>query len=412
MPLKVLISGGGIAGPALGFWLARLGYQCTIVERFPSLRASGQQIDVRNQGVDVVERMGLLDEIRKNSVDEAGLQFVDTKGNTKALFAKEEGNNGQGFTSEFEIMRGDLCQVLYEASRESCEYRYGVTVDEWDDNGDRVRVKLSDGTEGEYDLLVAADGQESRIRKTILGKEVNEASMRPLDVVGCYYHLKRETADKQLATVYHAPQRRVASTRWHSEHQGQAYLFTMSDTSKIKASLSQDVASQKAAFAKEFQDAGWQCQRLVDAMHEADDFYAQEIKQVRSPAWSKGRVVLLGDAGYAPSPLTGMGTSIALIGAYVLAGEIARHEQDILQALKVYETTLRPFVEDTQDLPSGVPGLFYPESGWGIKLMYGLLGFASAIKLNKAAEYLVSRGRHKWQLPATPERAGIAAPAA
>lgn len=406
MSLKVLISGGGIAGPALAFWLARLGHKCTVVERFPSLRAGGQQIDLKAQGIDAIKYMGLTDEVRKHVVDEAGLCFVDSEGKEKARFVKRENNRGRGFTSEFEIMRGDLCKVLYEATRESVEYRFGVTVDTFEDVGEKVRVKLSDGTEDNYDLLVGADGQESRIRKKIIGEEVNKASIRSLGVFANYYLIDRESTDEQVATAYNATRRRVLSTRYHNDTHGQAYMLTMGNPDQMREAMKKDIAAQKDAFAKEFSDAGWQAERLVAAMYKAEDFYSAEIIQVRSPTWSKRRVVLLGDAGYAPSPLTGMGTTIALMGAHILAGELSRQE-DVLGALKEYEAIFRPFVEKTQALPKGIPGLVYPESMWGIKVIHALLGFASAIKLDKAVEwYTEGKGKDGWQLPPPPKLAG------
>lgn len=136
-------------------------------------------------------------------------------------------------------------------------------------------------------------------------------------------------------------------------------------------------------------------------MLKSPDFYAQEIVQIRSPTWSRGRVVLLGDAGYCPSPLTGMGTSAAFMGAYVLAGEIARHSDDLLTALKRYEEVFKPFMNKLQDLPLGIPGLVYPKSEWGIKVLYGLVGFGAAVKLGRVIEMLPTKKR-KWQLPLAP----------
>lgn len=399
--MKVLIQGSGIAGPALAHWLTKLKHRVTIIERAPELRAAGQQIDIREQGVDVVERMGLLQKFREHIVDEAGLQFIGLDGKKKALFPRRENNNGQGFTSEFEIMRGDLCRILYDDTKETTEYRFGTSVEDFSDEGDGVRVRFTDGMEEKYDLLVAADGQESRIRRRILDEETERLARRSVGVAGCYYSIERDEPGEQLASVYHATDRRVISTRWHTKHQGQAYFFTMSHIDRIRAVLKRDVEIQKKLFADLWKDAGWQAPQLVAAMLQSPDFYAQEIVQIRSPTWSKGRVVLLGDAGYAPSPLTGMGTSVAFMGAYVLAGEIARHPDDILQALKSYQQTFKPFVDKLQDLPRGIPDLVYPKSEWGIRVLYGLVGFGSAVNLGRVLEMMPSR-RRTWQLPPAP----------
>ncbi|PHH91474.1 hypothetical protein CDD83_313 [Cordyceps sp. RAO-2017] len=405
-PLRVLISGAGVAGPALAFWMTRLGHRCSIIERFPSLRANGQQIDIREQAVDVARRMGLLEEIRKHVVDESGLRFVDSDGKQKALFPKVESKDGrhQGFTSEFEIMRGDLCRIMVDAAAAQTKYRFGLSVDELENGKDGVEVRLSDGSVETYDLLVAADGQGSRIRKMMLrDDEAAREASHSLGVYVAYYTLARTPEDDNLATVFVAPGRRVAATRWHSAHQGQAYLATMAHADEMEAALRQDVDRQKDLFARVFKGTGWQSNRLVEELRTADDFYAQAIVQIKCAPWSKGRVVLLGDAGYCPSPLTGMGTSLALIGAYVLAGEIARSDGDLESALAAYDRALRPLVDRIQKLPRGVPGLVYPKTELGVKALQLILALAEKLRLTKLLESRTLPAREGWTLPDYPQ---------
>lgn len=254
--MRVLISGSGVAGPALAHWLIRLKHQVTIIERAPALRAAGQQVDIREQGVDVVKRMGLLPKVREHVVNEEGLQFIGLDGKRKAIFPKREGNNGQGFTSEFEIMRGDLCQILYDDTKDKTEYRFGTSIEDFNDEGDGVRVKFTNGVEEKYDLLVAADGQESRIRRSILDAEIEKQARHQLGVAGCYYSTERDEPGELIASVYHASDRRVVSTRWHAMTEGQAYLFTMSHLDRIRDALTKDIASQKQLFAELWKDAG------------------------------------------------------------------------------------------------------------------------------------------------------------
>lgn len=415
-PLRILISGGGIADPAFAFWMARLGHSCTVLERFPQLRASGQQIDIRQQGVDVARRMGLLETIRRHVVDEEGVQFVDGSGRQRALFARRESGTGrQSFTSEYEIMRGDLCHVLVGAAptANKPDYRFGLSVDGFDDEGARVKVKLSDGSVERFDMLVGADGQGSRIRRMMLGRDAaDENSSTHLGLHVAYFSLPRTAGDPNLGTIYNAAGRRAMATRWHSPQRGQAYLGTMAHGEELARALTQDVGVQKDAFARIFADAGWQAERLVDAMRDADDFYAQSIVQVRCRPWSRGRVVLLGDAGYCPSPLTGMGTSTALIGAYVLAGELARrgvragaHGRDdsVASALTAYEDVFRPFVEQAQKLARGVPGLVYPETELGVWMLRSAIGLSSTLRLNRLFESSVLERGNMWKLPDYPE---------
>ncbi|KAG5980438.1 hypothetical protein E4U55_004026 [Claviceps digitariae] len=407
-PLRVLISGGGIAGPSLAFWLTRLGHACTIVERSSQLRASGQQIDLREQGVEAADRMGLLDDLRKIAVDEAGLQFVDTKGKAFAVLPKVEAQPGQdkgkqSFSSEFEIMRGDMCQLLYEKTCHSTEYMFGKYVTEFQNHEDGVSVTFSDGDKAEYDMLVAADGQSSRIRRMILKDEDPSVDYsRDMGVYLCYFTIPRQPSDTNMASVHITTGQRILCTRFHSETQGQGYLGTMAHADQMKKVLGQDAEAQKALFADLFRDAGWQSERLLKNMLESHDFYAQSMVQIRSKIWSKGRVVFLGDAGYGPTPLTGMGTSLALIGAHILAGEIAKCPEDPVRAFAAYETVLRPYVETTQDIPFGVPGVLYPKTAWGVKILQLLLSLFMLLKLNKLLQ-LSMFSKEGWKLPHYPQ---------
>lgn len=164
--LRVLIAGGGVAGQALAFWLTRGGHRVTVVERFPALRATGAQVDLRGQGIEAVTRMGLLNAVRDRRVDEAGVAFIDSRGRTKATIrANTSGRGRQTLTSEYEIMRGDLVRVLHEATRDDTEYVFGNGVDGFEQDDHRVFARFSDGSRGEFDLLIGADGQGSRIRR-------------------------------------------------------------------------------------------------------------------------------------------------------------------------------------------------------------------------------------------------------
>ncbi|KAL4723430.1 hypothetical protein ACLX1H_009927 [Fusarium chlamydosporum] len=372
--LRILISGGGIAG--------------------------GQQIDIRGQGIEAARRMGVLEDIRKNAVDEQGLQFVNSEGERKALFERNDSGKGrQSFTSEFEVMRGDLCRIIYETTKDKARYRFGTSIESFEDVGDKVNVKFSQGADETYDLVIAADGQGSRIRKTLFEGEPDAVHVRDLGLNICYYNLPREAGDENLATVYSAPRRRVISTRWHSKDRGQAYLAAMSHVDEFKEVMRKDVDAQKKLFGEIFKDAGWQAPRLIKAMNETEDFYAQSVVQVMTKSWSKGRVVLLGDAGYAPSPVSGVGTTLAMVGACVLGGEISKYGHNIPRALRAYEETLRPFVEKSQKLPSFVPGIAYPETGLGIKLQYGIIGLVSKLKIDKAILAVLPEDRGTWRIP-------------
>ncbi|PYH92406.1 monooxygenase [Aspergillus ellipticus CBS 707.79] len=369
-PLKILICGGGCAGPVLAFWLARCGHHVIVVERFPALRATGAQIDLRAQGIEVARRMGLLDEIRSKRVHEEGFRVVNANGKVKATVrANTSGQGAQSVTSEYEIMRGDLVRIFYEAMKDNVEYRFGTTVDRFEESDDHVVAYFSDGTSDSFDLLVGADGQGSRVRHGILSANAPDPYWRR-GMHMAYWFIPRMETDESFFTAYHAPGGRVIVRRSHSPTQAQVY-FMLRDGSKEVSDLSKvPVEKQKEFWAGRYCDAGWEVKRFIEGMWETENFYSHENLQVRTDTWFRGRVVLLGDAAHCPAVFTGMGTTGSLVGAYVLAGEINRHPGDVAKALKSYEETLRPFVNEIQKTgPSFLIRWLMPETRWGISVL-------------------------------------------
>ncbi|GAB3274071.1 FAD-dependent monooxygenase [Kineosporia babensis] len=346
--LRVLIAGGGIAGPALAFWLARGGHQATVIERFPALRATGAQVDLRGQGIDMAQRMGILESIRDHLVDEPGVAFVDAHGKTRAtIMANTSGQGRQSLTSEYEIMRGDLVRILNDATKQSVECRYGLSVDRFDQDADTVLAHLSDGSEQEYDLLVGADGQGSRIRQALLPAGSPEPYWRT-GMHMAYWFIPRVAGDGNIRDTYMATRGRQIMRRSHNTTETQVYFVLRETSAQASAIHRQPVDEQKAFWAERFQDAGWQTQRFIRGMQDASFFYSQEVVQVRSNLWSKGRVVLVGDAAHCASPYSGMGVTGSLVGAYTLAGELSQSPDDHRAAFARYEATLRPFVNEIQ----------------------------------------------------------------
>ncbi|KAL0933632.1 oxidoreductase [Colletotrichum truncatum] len=414
--LKVLIVGGGIGGPALAFWLAQLGHDVTIVERNSCLRAQGQQIDIRGQGVSVIRLMGLEPEIRARGVDEAGIRFVDHNGKIQAAFgANKTGVGRQSFTSEFEIMRSDLVRLLFERTEElGVKYIFGNSVVAFEQDTESVTVSLSDGTTDKFDLLVGADGQSSRTRRLMLGSG-EEDPFFPLDLHTALFTVPREKSDVNWATVCLAPKQRMMMTRNDNPETTQVYLgFAPQDqeTDRLlrQSQKGRDIGEQKRLWIELFKDAGWQVPRFTKSLEAggvSDDFYQYQIGQVKMDKWYKNRVVLLGDAGYGPSPLTGSGTTLAFVGAYVLAGEISEHcagskgKMGVSAALKAYDSSLRPFVKTVQDIKFK-PTALYPKSAWGVSFVNTILWLVAIFRIDKLFLRLQSDNVEGWNLPDYP----------
>ncbi|TEA15657.1 Uncharacterized protein C8034_v001496 [Colletotrichum sidae] len=413
--LKVLIIGGGIGGPALAFWLAHLGHKVTVVERSPSLRAQGQQIDIRGQGVGVIRRMGIEPAIRSHGVDEAGLRFVDKNHKQQAVFmANKSGKGRQSFTSEFEIMRGDLVRILFDATKElGVEYVFGATIESFEQDDESVTVRLSNGSTGTYDLLVGADGQSSRTRRLMLGPGAKDP-FYSFNVHTALFTVPKAEVDDNLATVCICTKKRVMFTRNDNPRTTQAYFILAPDEETHKlladAERKRDVQEQKQLWIELFKDAGWQVPRFIKELEMggvSDDFYSVEVGQVRLDKWYKNRVVLLGDAGYTPSPMTGRGTTSAFVGAYVLAGEISKRcsgssgSDGIAAAVEAYDKAMRPFMENVQDIPYR-PASLYPNSQWGVTVANTLLWLVSTLRIDKIGQWLRSDDVQGWKLPEYP----------
>ncbi|MFD7102371.1 FAD-dependent monooxygenase [Streptomyces celluloflavus] len=399
--LRILIAGGGVAGQALAFWLTRGGHQVAVVERFPALRASGAQVDLRGQGIEAVERMGLLDTVRSRLVDEAGVAFVDSRGKPKAtIMANTSGTGRQSLTSEYEIMRGDLVRILHDATKDDAEYVFGKSVDGFDQDEHHVTAHFSDGTSGEYDLLIGADGQGSRTRRALLPEGFD-----PYWRVGihmAYWFVPRIASDSNIRDTYMVPGGRQIMRRSHNATETQAYFVMREESAEASASHRAPVEQQQKFWADRFRDAGWQTDRFIAGMKTSPFFYSQEIVQVRTDTWSKGRVVLAGDAAHCASPYSGMGISGGLVGAYVLAGEINRHANDLPTALVNYDSVLRPFVDKIQaEVNPRLLRVGMPMSKHAISAFQTATALACRLRIPELTARFAKEDRGgDWQFPA------------
>jgi 2-polyprenyl-6-methoxyphenol hydroxylase-like FAD-dependent oxidoreductase len=401
--LRVLVAGGGIAGQALAFWLTRGGHRVTVVERFPALRATGAQVDLRGQGIEAVRRMGLLDAVRDRLVDEAGVAFVDARGRARAtIMANTSGRGRQTLTSEYEIMRGDLVRLLHDATRDDTEYVFGRSVDGFEQDEHKVTARFSDGSSGEFDLLVGADGQGSRIRRAVL-PEGSDPYWR-VGIHMAYWFVPRIASDSDIRDTYMAPGGRQIMRRSHNPTETQAYFVLREESEEASAIHRAPVERQQEFWAARFRDAGWQTERFVEGMRTSPFFYSQEVVQVRTDTWSEGRVVLAGDAAHCASPHSGMGVSGGLVGAYVLAGEINRHPDDLPTALADYDSVLRPFVDEIQgEVNPRLLRLAMPMTRRAIDAFQATTALACFLRVpDLVARYSKEDRGGDWRLPEAP----------
>jgi 2-polyprenyl-6-methoxyphenol hydroxylase-like FAD-dependent oxidoreductase len=379
----VLICGAGIAGPALAFWLTKSGYRVTIVELADGIRPGGQTVDLRGAGGDVVQRMGLIDRMRQRSLDQRGVAWIKADGSRRAEMPVTA-FNGNGVVSKLEILRGDLVDVLYQATEDQTEYRFNTRIADLNQNEDAVSATLSDGTNLSADLVIGCDGPHSVVRRLVFGPE--EQFVKPLGGYNAWFTAPDTVGLDGWYLMYQAPGLNASMRPSHKPTMCKAGLAFRSDPVGYDRRNSDE---QRALLTRYFAGSGWQCDALLEAAATADDFYFDMFAQVHMPTISQGRVTLAGDAGYCASPLSGMGTSLALVGAYVLAGELGHADSldanKVQAALRRYEGVMRPYIDRCQDLPNGIDG-YLPKSASDIAITAAVMKWMQRWPLRPFAE--------------------------
>jgi 2-polyprenyl-6-methoxyphenol hydroxylase-like FAD-dependent oxidoreductase len=340
--MKVLISGAGPAGLTAAYWLKRYGFNPTIVERAPSLLVGGYKIDVRGAALQVIKQMGIHDAIVAARTDMQGAQLVDKEGNVLERMSGDD--FGHRVSGDLEIVRGTLCQILRDHLGK-VELLFGDTIQGITQSSNSTQVQFKKNGVREFDCVIGADGLHSNVRRIAFGEE--SRFLRDLGLYLCVYsvpnYLKLDRMEIQYSEIG-----RIAAI-WSSRGDANAKACFGFAAPSLQIGL-HDRLQQQQALKTVYEGIGWEIPRLLEMMPTASDWYFDMAAQIDMPRWSQGRVVLVGDAAYCASPMSGQGTSIALIGAYVLAGELAAASGDHLRAFEEYEIVMRPFVEANQAL--------------------------------------------------------------
>jgi 2-polyprenyl-6-methoxyphenol hydroxylase-like FAD-dependent oxidoreductase len=345
--VKVLISGASVAGPALAYWLARHGISSTVVETAPALRPGGQAIDVRGAALTVVGRMALLDRLRAARTQMLGMSMVDSAGNELMRSTEHAASSGRLDSDDIEVLREDLTAMLAERTA-GVEYVFGDSIRALRQDAEGVDVTFERGGPRRFDLVVGADGLHSNVRRLAFGPEERFAR-----------HLGSYVSVFTVDNVLGLDRWQV----WLREGDAGAGIYTARDNTELRVNLGfmseslqydrRDLDAQRQLIADRTAGLGWEIPRLLKAMWQAPDFYFDAMAQIRMDTWSRGRVTLVGDAAHCASPLSGQGTSLALVGAYILGEELGRGFDG---AMARYEARMRPFAETNQALATENPG--------------------------------------------------------
>jgi len=397
---KVLIAGAGIAGPCLAYWLAktRLDISITIIERSPSPRVTGQAIDIRGPAVEIIKAMKLEEAVRSRHTTEEGTRFVNSSGEFFAQF-----NAGDSFTAEYEILRADLSRLFLEATEGlgNVRYIYGDSVKSLEQTDKDINVTFTGGSKATFDLVVAADGSTSKTRSLILDEQVLKDSYKFLGQYIAFFSIPSRPTDPKLWQWYNAPKGLSIMMRPHrnTSTMGAYLCITMPARGQrdpaVEDAMDKGTEDTKRMLHEYLENAGWEAKRVLEGMDHAEDFYMSRAAQVKLSKWTNGRALVLGDAAFATF---GVGTSLAIESAYVLAGELSKikSSNDVPQALEKYEEVFRRLYASMEELPPGFPQIVFPQTAWGLRLRDSALWFVSKTKMYKLFQ---GASGTDWKLP-------------
>ncbi len=358
----ILISGAGIAGTTLTYWLLKRGFTPVLIERAPRFREGGYMIDFWGAGFDVAERMGLIPALRNAGYRIDRVEFVAADGSPRSAIG---GNAFQRALGDrfLSILRGDLARAIYRALGTEVETIFGDSVAAMEQRADGVEVSFARGASRVFDLVVGADGLQSGVRAALFGER--EKFERYLG----YYAASFVTGDyskrdEHAYVSYAAPGRQIS--RYTLRGDLSAFLFVFASDDRL-ADRSRDTDAQKEILRRIFSREPWiEWPEIERHLDRCEDLYFDSVSQIAIPSWSRGRTVLVGDAAYCPSLLAGEGSSFAMAGAYILAGEIGRAGSDHASAFAAYERCFRPFIERKQKSAKAFASSFAPKSAFGL----------------------------------------------
>jgi 2-polyprenyl-6-methoxyphenol hydroxylase-like FAD-dependent oxidoreductase len=367
---SVLISGAGIAGPTLAFWLKAAGFSPTLIERAPALRGGGYVIDFWGLGYDIAERMGLEANIQRTGYRVRELRVVNDRGRRVAGF-------GTGvFTSltggrYVTLARSGLSRLIFDRAGNDSETLFDEEIVALDERDDHVAVRLQRGGERRFDLVIGADGLHSAVRRLAFGPQ-QQFEKHLGYVVAAFEAEGYRHRDEDIYVMYCAPGRMVGRVTLRENRTLFLFVFAQELGNQLP-----DLAAQKALLHAHYDDGGWECPQILAALDRIGELYFDRVSQIRMPRWSKGRVALVGDAAYCVSLLAGQGSALAMVGAYVLAGELAKAQGDHASAFRNYENILRANIDGKQKGAERFATAFAPKTRWGLWFRNQVLNIAA-----------------------------------
>ena len=336
----VLISGASFAGLATAWWMNRLGYAVTVVEMASDLRRGGTPVNIREGVIEVVRRMGLLNSIKSQSLPPRPVVFLDGEG--LPLHQQHGEQAGEEPEEEYEIERDALLGLLFNEVKGQAEFVFADSILTVEELGDRVDVTFVSGRKQSFSLLFGCDGTHSTVRRLCFGEEASF-----LVFLKNYFSLTivpKLLIEENTSEMFSVPGRTVMLNTYNGKTDI-AFCFSSADEIPYDRKKQDE---QKRMIRKYFEGGKWRIAELLDEMSSSENFYFDKLCQIHMNSWTKGRIALVGDAGYCPSPAAGMGGSVAILGAAALGDAFEKHPDDLAAAFQEYNESFSPVIEGIQ----------------------------------------------------------------
>jgi len=338
---KILISGASIAGLSAAYWMNRLGCKVTVVEIASQPRTAGAAIDIRGETADVTKRMGIYDELKANRLHVELIEFKNADDTTARLMST--GNEDEELPDDdIEIERDKFISILYGGLKNDVEFIFNDSIIALDETANEIKVAFKNGAERSFDLVFGCDGSHSGVRRVWFGEESEYAHF--LQAYFSITTVNKLLIKQKTMQMYNEPDKSVMLNAYNNKTD---IIFCFFSEKEIPYDY-RDIARQKEIISEQFTGVGWRTPELLNEVQGLENFYFDKFCQIKMPSWTKGRVALVGDAGYCASPAAGMGASLSISGAAALADALVKNNGDFQLAFADYNKNLRPFIEEVQ----------------------------------------------------------------
>jgi len=361
--MDVLISGAGIAGPALAFWLTKGGHNVTIVETASKIRDGGYVIDFWGIGFDIAEKMGVLPMILKKGYQVKEVRYIGPAGERSGGFTTDAIVKATGgrFTS---IKRSDISEILFRAVEPDVETIFGDSILRLEQDARRVGVEFRNNKPREFDLVFGCDGLHSNVRQLAFPGE--ERAGKFLGYYVAAFNAKAYPHRNELVYMMRSlPGKQVS--RFSMRDDNTLFLFVFR-SELLTGGIPDQIGEQRRSLASIFKDAGWEIDDILTALDRTDELYFDQVSQIQLDRWHNGRSALVGDAAAAVSLLAGEGTGLAIAEAYTLAGELERSSGNHAEAFIAYHSRLGEFLRRKQRSAASFASFFAPKTDLGVTL--------------------------------------------